>query len=83
MPQKLPSKKMLQAEARDCIFDPRAVGPMKIIADTDNLDYFKGRAIECINRSQIENPKKELQMAVGLLLLALAKVKNGEHKSQG
>lgn len=34
---------------RECTFDPNAPGPMKVIADVDNEEYYRGKIIELIH----------------------------------
>lgn len=53
---------------------------MQVIADTDNCYYYEERAREFIAQyyESTEEKTKQLQMAVGLLLLSLAK-RNGKH----
>ena len=45
-------------------FDPRVPGPMKIMADIGNNEYYKLRAIECIQNGQ-------LILAIRLLLFVV------------
>lgn len=77
---KQPSKTELRRHLRDCLFDPRKPGPMQVIADTGNTEYYENRAKECISQyaETPEEKARNLQMAVGLLLLSLAK-RNGKH----
>lgn len=77
---KQPSKTELRRHLRDCLFDPRKPGPMQVIADTGNTDYYETRAKECISQYTETTDEKSanIRMAIGLLLLSLAKL-NGQH----
>lgn len=48
-----------------CLFDPRTTGPMKIISEIIEPEYWKQRAIEFIQSGN-------LKQAIGLLALSLA-----------
>jgi hypothetical protein len=37
---------------KSCIFNPRLNGPLKIISEIDNPDYYENRAIEFIREAQ-------------------------------
>ena len=89
MPRKpnQPSKTSLAQEAKQCVFDPRANGPMKIIADTGNADYYETRAVEAIYQSKLchdnESCIEQLRQAVGLLLLSINKrVQSGQSSQE-
>ena len=63
----LPSKTKLNKFYNTFVaFDPRLPGPMKVITDVGNNDFYRRRAIECIHEGSAEN----LIMAMRLLLLA-------------
>lgn len=68
-----------------CKFNPRISGPLKIIADVGNVDYYCNRAIEFIEQSKLEaiefieqsklegcGEKQCLEKAISLLALAIA-----------
>lgn len=63
----LPSKTALRKILKASEFDPRAAGPLKIIADVGNKDYYRSRAIELIS----DNTTKSVQQAISLLALSL------------
>lgn len=82
MRQKQPSRTSLTRQAKMCVFDPRAAGPMKVIAENGNILYYEDRAVESImmareqwvgDRERVE----ELRKAVGLLLLSL-EIRDGQ-----
>ncbi len=52
-------------------FNPKKPGPMKIISEIDNIDYYRGKAIELINTSILSNkPHDCLRDAISVLILA-------------
>ncbi len=57
-----------------CKFNPRIPGPLKIISDVGNPDYYKNRAIEFIEQSKLEGcgERECLERAISLLALAIA-----------
>ncbi len=56
-----------------CKFNPRIPGPLKIIADVGNNEYYKSRAIEFITGANgIADDKEDLEYAISLLALAIA-----------
>lgn len=77
---KQPSKTELRRHLRDCLFDPRKPGPMQVIADTGNEEYYENRAKECVSQfAETSHEKSDnIRMAIGLLLLSLAK-RNGKY----
>lgn len=63
---------------QQCQFNPKEPGPMKVIADTGNKEYYLLRAMETIQGArELANPTKELRQAIGLLALALVEIENG------
>ena len=89
MRQKLPSKTSLARQAKACVFNPRAAGPMKVIAENGNVLYYEDRAVECIKLARElpthESRAEELRKAIGLLLLSLER-RNGtasENRTRG
>jgi hypothetical protein len=67
---KNPSKTAIIKILRECVFDPREPGPMKIIADVGNQEYFITRAIELLSTEKQLLIQDELIQAIRLLVLA-------------
>lgn len=64
----------IKAVYRSCVFTPAKPGPMKIIADVGDPQYYIQRSAEILEL-QIQSPEKdteELRKAIGLLALAVA-----------
>ena len=47
----------------ESVFDPRAPGPMKVIADIGNQNYYKLRAIELIHEGRLIEATSILALA--------------------
>lgn len=58
---------------KQAVFNPRKPGPMKIVAEMGNSQYYKMRAIEAISNN-------ELYQAIKLLALAIASIDDEEEK---
>lgn len=68
MKSTLPSKTALKKILSECVIDPRKPGPMKVIADMSDPDFFRKRAIEYLSEGNlIDNEQK----AISLLSLAI------------
>lgn len=73
------SRTQIQRLLREAVFNPREPGVMKIVAQTENSNYFELRAIECVHEARAlmigsPNPaeyKKQLITAIRLLTLAI------------
>lgn len=63
------SKTQITKILNDCKFNPRVPGPLKVIADVGNTDYYCRRAIEFIKCSTSNDGMKN---AIALLALAIA-----------
>ena len=59
------NKTQVKKVLRECAFDPNAHGPLRIISDVGNVDYYIKRAKEELSQ---ETP--DLQFAIRLLVLA-------------
>ena len=77
-PRKNPSKTSVSKVLQQCAFDPRASGPMKVIADVQDPMYYQQRAVEIIrnesHRSRNPVAVKSLRQAIGLLALAVVEL---------
>ncbi len=70
------NKTQISKKLKDSVFAPNKPGPLKIIADVGNADYYITRAIELLRRSEVQaraDLKKEMRMAA-ISLIALARV---------
>lgn len=89
MKRKIPSMTQIKALLRECAFDPRADGPLKIIADTTSVQYLELRTVEMLHEAIRDaednrlNPEERLQeyntkvkQAIGLM--ALAKIRRNQ-----
>ena len=65
----------LRKAMQKCVFDPREPGPMSLILDVDNPEYWERRAIEQLNEIHKFNadPEEKLICAISLLLASLVK----------
>lgn len=67
---------------RECQYNPRQPGTMKIVADNGDINYYMTRAIEAIQTSRAQNNfTGGLRQAIQLLVLALAELENGQAKT--
>jgi len=71
------SKTQIVKILNDCKFNPRKPGPLKVIADVGNTDYYCRRAIEFIKDAKQEelhpgDKENYLTNAIALLALAIA-----------
>jgi len=79
MPKKqAPSQTSLRKVLAESAFDPRVPGPLKVIADNDNVFYLTERAIEFVREGQQGGPteyEEGLTKAIGLLALAKLRIR--------
>lgn len=71
---KKPSLTNIRKQLSSLAFDPRKPGPMAVITDVADLQYFRGRALELIHESYAD-PKK-LGPAIQLLVYTKAVIDN-------
>ena len=64
------TKRQLQATLRESVFTPRDPGPLKVIIDVGNRDYYLRRAKEFIDISLDLKSCSALTTAISLLALA-------------
>ena len=57
-----PSKREIQKALSDCAFNPREPGPMQIIADVGDLNYYRHRAIEELKNADNGCARKAIQL---------------------
>ncbi len=70
-----PSKTQIAAILREAAFDPRASGPLSIIADVGDAAYYQARAAESIGLSRHSGlDRAELVKAMRLLALAINRI---------
>ena len=67
---------MIRQSLKSCQFNPKTPGPMKVIADIGNKDYYLVRALECITAAKGTGvgrrlSKEHTTKAIQLLALAL------------
>lgn len=71
---------------RNCQFNPREPGPMKVVADCGDKNYYMTRAIEMIHTSKDAGVGYDvaggLRQAIGLLALALAEIESGQTQTK-
>ena len=67
-----PTKSLISKILNTCKFNPRVPGPLRIISDVGNTDYYMNRAIEFIEGAKHENQRDRLLSAIALLALAIA-----------
>ena len=74
------TKRKLAAILRESVFAPSQPGPLKIIADVDNTEYYVRRAIELcrIFLEEASEDTEPLAMAISLLALARYHAENKE-----
>lgn len=65
------SLKAIKKVLASCAFDPKVPGPMKIIMDSGNKEYFLMRAVECIHEAKLGIGKDKIRQAISLLALCL------------
>ncbi len=64
------NQKQIKTLLNESLFNPKLPGPMKIVAEISNLDYFKCKAIELIKQSSFSSPQDCLRDAISILILA-------------
>lgn len=78
---KKPSLTQLKAILRDSHFDPRKPGPMTVILEANNPDYFIERTMELLREARkMKNRRRQLQMAISLL--AMTQLLDGQDAPQ-
>ena len=69
------NKKEISSKLRESAFAPNKPGPLKIIADVGNSDYYIKRAIEMLRHSEVQEPFQQKQSRKdSISLIALARV---------
>jgi len=70
------NKRQITATLREASFSPGKLGPMKIIADVGNVDYYINRSREflSLSRSALTLEQKRYYLNMALSTIALAKV---------
>ena len=74
--EKSMNKTQISKKLKDSVFAPNKPGPLKIIADVGNSDYYITRAIELLRRSEVQasvNIKRGMRIDA-ISLIALARV---------
>ena len=74
------NKRQIARALREAVFTPGKLGPLKIIADVGDADYYINRAREFLTLS-LDSPTIEQQfyyLDMALSLIALAKVTKTE-----
>lgn len=58
----------------DCKFNPRKPGPLKVVADVGDTDYYIKRAIEILTSeaNTLGKDKEYMKRAISLIALAIA-----------
>ena len=77
------NKRQIATALREAVFTPGKPGPLKIISDVGNPDYYIKRSIEFLARS-LESPTQEQKtyyLNMALSLIALAKVTDEKTKN--
>lgn len=54
----------LRKTASSLVFNPKKPGPLKILADVNNLDFYKHRAILSIHEDNLEDAARCLLIAM-------------------
>lgn len=78
------TQRQIAAALRDAVFAPGKPGPMKVIADVGNFDYYIRRAQELLINVHCAPTadQRDHYLQHVLSVLALAKVENAETKDQ-
>lgn len=71
------TKNQISAALREATFNPNKLGPLKVIADVGDIDYYIRRAIEflILSLSAFTSEQQLHYLNTALSLVALAKVK--------
>lgn len=76
------TKSQITAALREAAFVPSKSGPLKIIVDVGNVDYYITRAQELLalanNSPSIEQCLKYLNTALSLIAISKVEIKNEE-----
>lgn len=67
------NQRMIHNVLSSCAFSPTKVGPMKVIADVGDPQYYVKRAIEIL-QLHLTNDTGEIRKAMALLALATAEI---------
>lgn len=73
--KKHPTKTQISKILNDCKFNPKLDGPLKVISDVGNTDYYMNRAVEFITEAKSLKrcgKSPSLRNAIALLALAVA-----------
>ena len=78
------TKRKIAAALQSATFAPGRPGPMKVISDVGNIDYYIRRAQEFLTLSltALTTDQRDYYLTTALSVLALAKVENGQAKDQ-
>ncbi len=69
------NKTQITKKLRESAFAPNNPGPLKIIADVGNSEYYIKRAIEMLRHSEVQCSEKQKRSRVDAIsLIALARV---------
>ncbi len=69
------NKTQIAKKLRESVFAPNKPGPLKIIADVGNSEYYIKRAIEMLRHSEVQEELVQKQSRVDAIsLIALARV---------
>ena len=69
------NKTQISKKLRDSTFAPNKPGPLKIIADVGNSDYYIKRAIEMLRHSEIQGEVRKRESRIDAIsLIAFARV---------
>ena len=76
------TKREIAAALRSAIFSPGKPGPLRVIADVGDLNYYIRRAQELLTLSltALTTEQRDHYLTTALSILALAKVENAETK---
>ena len=90
MKSKVIGQRLIQKYLYESVFNPKLPGPLQIIVDIHDSNYYEVRAIELIQEARLINnhePKKindneakeiyHIKMKQAISLLALARAENG------
>lgn len=74
--------KAIREELKACQFNPNVPGQMSIIADSNDVKYFRQRAIEQLRELEFgggtQTTIAKTQMAIRLLTLSLVELRRGQ-----
>lgn len=71
------NKRAIERALKECAFDPKKTGPLAVVLDVNNTDYYLNRSIELIKEALIYPERYDENIKRTIQLLIWSKIKEG------